>query len=123
VVRDVYQKNERVYVRYAIVNGGPTVYVPAPPEVFTLHSPRAPQSLIPLANTQLASDYPLKWKDDARVPVLDAELQAGSVRPGQSAHGVIAFDLPTGRPAGERTVVRLLFPADINGDVRAFLVL
>lgn len=123
VLQDVYQKDERVYVRYAIVNGGPTVYVPAQPQVFTLHSPRAAQSLIPLANTQLASDYPLKWKDEARVPLLDAELQAGGVRPGQSAHGVIAFDLPTDRPAGERTVVRLSFPADIIGDVRALLVL
>jgi hypothetical protein len=123
VLRDVYQKDERVYVRYVIVNRGPLIYVPAPPEVFTLHSPRAPQSLIPLANTQLASDYPLKWKDEARVRVLDAELQSGGVRPGQSAHGVIAFDLPSDRPAGERTVVRLSFPADITGDVRALLVL
>lgn len=123
VLQDVYQKDERVYVRYAIVNGGPTVYAPAQPEVFTLRSPRAPQSLIPLANTQLASDYPLRWRDEARVPVLDAELKPGGVRPGQSAHGVIAFRLPPDRPAGERTVVRLSFPADVSGAVRALLVL
>ena len=58
VLQDVYQKDERVYVRYAIVNGGPTVYVPAQPDVFTLHSPRAPQSLIPLANTQTGQRLP-----------------------------------------------------------------
>ena len=68
VVQDVYQKDGRIYLRYAIVNGSRTVYLPAAPEVFTLNSPRAPQSLIPLANSQLAGDYQLKWKDEARVP-------------------------------------------------------
>jgi hypothetical protein len=47
VVQDVYQKDGRVYLRYAIVNGGRTVYLSAAPEVFTLNSPRAPQSLVP----------------------------------------------------------------------------
>ena len=41
VLQDVYQKEGRVYLRYAIVNGGRTVYLPAAPEVFTLNSPRA----------------------------------------------------------------------------------
>ena len=58
-----------------------TVYLPAAPEVFTLNSPRAPQSLIPLANSQLAGDYQLKWKDEARVPVVHTELQAPVVLP------------------------------------------
>ena len=57
-MQDVYQKDGRVYLRYAIVNGGRTVYFPAAPDVFTLNSPRAPQSLIPLANSQLAGDLP-----------------------------------------------------------------
>jgi hypothetical protein len=123
VLLDVYQKDGRVYLRYAIVNGGRTVYLPAAPEVFTLNSPRAPQSLIPLANSQLASDYQLKWKDEARVPVVHTELQAPVVRPGQTAHGVIAFDLPTASEPGVRTVFKLAFPADTAGNVSAVLVL
>jgi hypothetical protein len=123
VVQDVYQNDGRVYLRYAIVNGGRTVYLPAAPEVFTLNSPRAPQSLIPLANSQLAGDYQLKWKDEARVPVFHTELQASVVRPGQTAHGVIAFDLPTASEPGVRTVVKLAFPADTAGNVSAILVL
>ena len=123
VLQDVYHKHDRVYVRYAIVNGGPTVYVPAAPQVFTLRSPRAPQTLIPLANTQLAGGYPLKWKDEARVPLVQAELQARTVEPGRTAHGVVAFDLPADRPAGDRLVVKLSFPADTAGDVQALLVL
>ncbi len=123
VVQDVYQKDGRIYLRYAIVNGGRTVYLPAAPEVFTLNSPRAPQSLIPLANSQLAGDYQLKWKDAARVAVVHTELQAPVIRPGQTAHGVIAFDLPTASEPGVRTVFKLAFPADTAGNVSAVLVL
>ena len=100
ILQDVYQKDGRVYLRYAIVNGGRTVYLPAAPEVFTLKSPRAPQSLIPLANSQLAGEYQLKWNGEARVPVVHSELQVPVVRPGQTALGVIAFDLPPSQPAG-----------------------
>jgi hypothetical protein len=123
VLQDVYQKDGRVYLRYAIVNGGRTVYLPAAPEVFTLNSPRAPQSLIPLANSQLAGDYQLKWKGEAPVPVVHTELQAPVVRPGQTAHGVIAFELPPASRPGVRTVVKLAFPADAAGTVTAVLVL
>ena len=123
VLQDVYQKDGRVYLRYAIVNGSRTVYLPAAPEVFTLNSPRGPQSLIPLANSQLAGDYQLKWKDAARVAVVHTELQAPVIRPGQTAHGVIAFDLPTASKPGVRTVFKLAFPADTAGNVSAVLVL
>ena len=123
VVQDVYQKDGRVYLRYAIVNGGRTVYLSAAPEVFTLNSPRAPQSLVPLANSQLAADYQIKWKGEAQVPIVHTELPAPVVRPGQTAHGVIAFDLPTASEPGLRTVVKLAFPADTAGNVSAVLVL
>lgn len=124
LLEDIYQKDGRVYLRYAIVNGGTTVYLPAAPDVFRLNSPHAPQSLIPLAHTQIAGDFQLRWKGTARVKVVEAELPASVLRPGQSAHGLVAFDLPTqsGQP-GERTVVRLSFPADGAENVSAVLVL
>src|ERR1700675_3504361 len=34
VIQDIYQKDGRIYLRYAIVNGSRTVYLPAAPEVF-----------------------------------------------------------------------------------------
>jgi hypothetical protein len=123
VLQDVYEKDSRIFLRYAIVNGSRTVYEPAAPDVFTLKSPRSPQSLIPLATTQLANDYPLRWKDQARLAVQHAEVQSSLVRPGQTAHGLIAFDLPARAQPGERTVVRLSFPADAIGRVTALLVL
>ena len=124
VLQDVYRKDGRVYVRYAIVNGGRTVYLPAAPEVFALRSPRAQQSLVTLANSQLAGDIQLRWKDEAQVQVVHAELQAPVVRPGQTAHGLIAFDLPSKNiDLGQRTVVKLAFPADGGDNVSAVLVL
>jgi len=124
VVQDVYRKDERVYVRYTIVNGGRAVYLPAAPEIFALRSPRAPQSLVTLANSQLAGDMQLRWKDEAPVQVIHAELQAPVVRPGQTAHGLVAFDLPSQNSGlGERTVVKLAFPPDGADNVSAVLVL
>jgi hypothetical protein len=124
VVQDLYRKDRRVYVRYAIVNGGRTVYLPAAPEVFALRSPRAPQSLVTLANSQLAGDMQLRWKDESPVQVIHAELQAPVVRPGQTAHGLIAFELPAQSGGlGDRTVVKLAFPADGADNVSAVLVL
>ena len=124
LLQDVYQRDGRVYLRYAIVNGGRTLYLPAAPQVFTLRSPHAPRSLIGLANSQIAGDFQLRWQDEAPVPVVHTELQATVVRPGETAHGLIAFDLPRPSPElGERTVVKFAFPADGAGNVSAVLVL
>ena len=124
IVQDVYRKDGRVYVRYAIVNGGRTNYLSAAPDVFALRSPRAKQSLVTLANSQLAGDVQLHWKGLAYVPVVHAELQAPVVKPGQTAHGVVAFDLPSQNGEREgRTVLKLAFPADDTAAVSAVLVL
>jgi hypothetical protein len=124
IVQDLYRKDGRVYVRYAIVNGGRAIYLPASPQVFALRSPRATQSLVTLANSQLAGDIQLRWKDEAQVPVVYSELQAPVVRPGQTAHGLVGFDLPSqNSERGERTVVKLTFPADGAANVSAVLVL
>jgi hypothetical protein len=123
LLQDIYENEGRVFLRYAIVNGSRTDYVPTVPDVFTLKSARSPQSLIPLANTQLPSDHPLRWKSQASVPVQHAEVQSPTVPPGQAAHGVVAFERPAPTSPGERTVVRLAFPADAIGVVSALLVL
>ena len=75
ILEDIYQKDGRVYVRYAIENGGSRIYLPATPAVFALKSPRAPQSLIGLANSQLAGEMQLRWRDEAPVPVVHGEIQ------------------------------------------------
>ena len=124
LLEDVYRKDGRVYVRYAIVNGGQSAYASTAPDVFALRSPRATQSLIALADSQLGGDFRLRWKDETQVPVIHSELQAPIIKPGQTAHGLIAFNLPSQNSGlGQRMVVRLVFPADSAGDVSAVLVL
>ena len=124
LLEDVYLKDGRVYVRYAIVNGGQDAYPSAAPDVFALRSPRAAQSLIPLAESQLGGNFQLRWKDETQVPVIHSELQAPIIRPGQTAHGLVAFNLPSQNgDLAQRTVVKLVFPADSAGDVSAVLVL
>lgn len=123
ILEDVYKKDGRVYLRYAIANNGPRAYLPATPVISALKSPHTQQSLVGLRNVQLAGDFQIRWKDEAGVPVVHGEMQAPILRPGQTAQGVVAFDMPKSAPSGQRTVLTLRFPEDgING-VSAFLVL
>jgi hypothetical protein len=65
----------------------------------------------------------LRWKDEAPVPVVHGEIQAPTVRPGQTAHGIVAFELPQSAGNGQRTVVAFRFPEDGVNSVSAVLVL
>ncbi len=123
ILEDIYQKEGRVYVRYAIENGGSRIYLPATPAVFALKSPHSARSLIGLANSQLAGDVQLRWKGEAPVRVIHGDTQVPVVKPGQSAHGIVAFELPQGAGNGQRTVVTLRFPEDGVNSVSAVLVL
>jgi hypothetical protein len=123
ILEDIYQKDGRIYVRYTIDNGSSRLYLPATPAVFALKSPHSAQSLVGLANSQLAGDVQLRWKEEAPVPVVHAEMQAPVVRPGQAAHGIVAFELPQGAGNGQRPVVTLRFPQDGVNSVNAVLVL
>ena len=123
ILEDIYQKDGRVYVRYAIENGGSRIYLPSTPAVFALKSAHSAQSLVGLANSQLAGDVQLRWKEEAPVLVVHGEMQAPVVRPGQTAHGIVAFELPQGSGNGQRTVVTLRFPDDGVNSVNAVLVM
>ena len=122
LLKDVYRRNNRVYLRYAIQNDGRAVYRPGTPGVFTLQSPRSPQSLYVLSGSQLAGDAAhLTAKGQTPLKVADNEVHASAVPPGGTAFGLVAFDVPaTG--AGP-TVFRLAFPPDSSGQVSALLVL
>jgi hypothetical protein len=123
ILEDIYQKDGRVYLRYAIENDGSRIYLPATPAVFALKSPHSAQSLVRLANSQLVGGVQLRWKGEAPIPVVHGETQAPVVSPGQTAHGIIAFDLPQDAGNGQRTVVTLRFPEDGVNSVNAVPVL
>jgi hypothetical protein len=124
LLKDVYRDNNRIYVRYLIRNEGRTAYQLACPDVFTLRSPRGPQSLYALAGSQLAGDQArVTAQGQAPVQVVNAETRASTVLPGGAALGLVAFDVSSWSITSTPTVLRFAFPSDSAGEVTALLVL
>lgn len=121
VIRDLYETDGRVFVRYAVRNYGTHPYSLDIPQVYVLHGARYPQSLYGLVNYQLADQQAvkLKVKEKTPVPVLESQLQASRIDPGQETLGVIALRLPSKR---EPTIFQFEFPSDDKGPIAAFLV-
>ena len=57
-VRDLYRKNHRLYLRYAVVNHSGAGYLPIRPVAWFLEGIRAQQSLIPAGERQLGAELP-----------------------------------------------------------------
>jgi hypothetical protein len=122
LIKDVYRSENKLYVRYAIQNDGRTAYQPSTPDVFTLRSPHAPISLIPLKGSQLAGNaVKVTSKTEIVTKVVESEVHTSIVPPGATAYGLIAFEAPKSSGA-EPAVIRFDFPSDSRGDVKALLV-
>jgi hypothetical protein len=122
ILKDIYRRDDRIYVRYAIQNKGPSTYVLGTPGVFTLRSPRSSSSLYMLSQAQLVGDgIRITSEGQAPVKVLNAEVHVNAVAPGSTTCGLIGFEWPprTNGPA----VVKFAFPPDGAGEVSAVLVL
>ena len=88
ILKDIYREGDRLYVRYAIQNRGRSTYVPGTPGVFTLRSPRSSSSLYALSQSQLVGDgIRLTSQGQAPVKVLNAEVHAKAVAPGDTTWG------------------------------------
>jgi len=121
-LRDFYEKDEKVYLRYAIRNNGQSAYQPGDPTVYSLQAARAPVSLISLRRTQLGESFGshVTAKSKEELKVVHSELEANVIEPGGATIGFLAFERP--QSAG-LTVLQLLFAADRNQEVTAMLVL
>jgi hypothetical protein len=124
LIKDVYRSENKLYVRYAIQNDGRTAYQPSTPDVFTLRSPHAPISLIPLKGSQLAGNaIKVTAKSEVVTKVVDSEVHASIVPPGSTTYGLVAFEAPKSSSPLSPSVIRFDFPPDSRGgDVKAFLV-
>jgi hypothetical protein len=122
ILKDIYRKDNRVYVRYEIQNKGRSAYVPGAPGVFTLRSPRSSTSLYALPESQiLGGGIRISSQGQVPVTVLDSQVHADAVAPGGATWGLVGFELPprTNGPA----VLEFAFPPDGDGEVSAVLVL
>ena len=123
-VRDLYRKNHRLYLRYAVVNHSGTGYVPIRPVAWFLEGARAQQSLIPAGERQLGEKLARSVRADAAtvVGVVDAD-QAAMVLAGGQGWGWVALEETRPSSPESVAVLRLQFAADVKGEVDALLVL
>ena len=121
VIRDLYEGDGRVLVRYAVRNRGTHAYDVTTPKVYALTGARYPQSLYSLVDSQLGDREAarLTIKQETPVPVLEGHLQSSHLAPGQESIGVVAVRLPT---STEPTVLRFQFADDDRERIAALLV-
>jgi hypothetical protein len=109
-ISDVYEKQGRLLVRYAVRNQGTGPYAVETPLVYQLDGVRSPQSLHNLANSQLGDEQAakLKAKQQTPVKVLDGQIQSAQIAPGEEAVGVVALQLASDT---HPTILRFQFPS------------
>lgn len=128
-IRDVYRKQDLVFVRYSIENRSSQTLRAGRPTVVSLNSPKFDQSLWSYQNAQLGAEYTTRLKTaGAPIPVKVAQCEPGiaDVSPGQAQMGLITLQLPisNSQPAkAQPTVLQILFPVDRLGTLTATLVL
>ena len=108
-ISDMYEKDGRLLIRYAVCNHGAQPYNIETPQVYQLDGVRSAQSLYGFVNSQLGDEQigKLKIKQETPVKVLDGPLQSARIAPGEEVVGVVALLVASGPSP---TVLRLQFP-------------
>ncbi len=122
LLKDVFQRENEVVIRYAVRNGSTEPYSLNTPQVFRLNVRGSQQSLYRLSNSQLTDSAVAHLKSHGQTPVevVDGEVRSPRVEPGEETVGVVGVKLPA---THSRTVLRLVFPEHRTGQPTATLVL
>jgi hypothetical protein len=129
LIRDVYRKQDEVFVRYSIENHSNQTFRTGRPTVVSLRGLKFDQSLWGYQNSQLGAEYTTRSKIvGAPIPVKITQCEPGvaEVAPGQARMGVMTLQLPAANPEGTKaqpTVLQILIPVDRAGNLTATLVL
>jgi hypothetical protein len=120
-IRDLYEGDGRLLVRYAVRNRGSHVYEMSGPQVYELTGVRYPQSLYPLVDSQLGDQESARVtaKQQTPIPVLENHVQSAHLAPGEESLGVVALRLPLDT---QPTILRFQFPNDEKQQISALLV-
>ena len=107
-ISDLYEKDGRLLIRYAVCNHGAQPYNIDTPQVYQLDGVRSPQSLYAFVNSQLGDEQvsKLKVKQETPVKVLDGHMQSEQIAPGEQVVGVVALQMAASQSP---TVLRLDF--------------
>lgn len=116
-ISDVYEKDGRLLVRYAVRNSTNEAYAVDRLTVYQLDGVRSPQSLYGLTNSQLSDEQAgkLKAKRETPIKVLDGETQPTPVAPGEEAVGVVSFEM---LESTQPTILRFEFPSPKPSDTK-----
>lgn len=116
-ISDIYEKEGRLLVRYAVRNYSNEPYILDRPTVHRLDGVRSPESLYGLVNSQLGDEQAgkLKAKGQTAMKLLDDETQPTRVAPGEEAVGVVSFAMPA---SPEPTILRFEFPSTELSDAQ-----
>lgn len=122
-LREWYEKDNRVYLRYALLNRSEMPYHSQEPKAVQLTDVHSAQSLIPLGGRQLGEKClrNLKAKQANPVAVLDAE-PIPPLLSGAPSLGWLVLEKPQ-HVAGMPPILKIEFTPDSRGDVAAVLVL
>jgi hypothetical protein len=120
-IRDLYEGDGRVLVRYAVRNRGNHVYDVSTPQVYELTGVHYSQSLYTLVDAQLGDQEAARVtaKGQTPVPILEGHIQAEHLAPGGESLGVVALHLPS---STEPTILRFQFANDDKQQIAALLV-
>jgi hypothetical protein len=120
-IRDLYEGDGRVLVRYAVRNRGNHVYDVSTPQVYELSGVHYSQSLYTLVDAQLGDQEAARVtaKRQTPVPVLEGHIQTEHLAPGAESLGVVALHLPS---STEPTILRFQFGNDDKQQIGALLV-
>ena len=118
-IRDLYEKDGRLLVRYAVRNNSAHAYEVTTPSVYVLPGVRYPQSLYGLVDSQLGDREAsrLDIKKQSPVAVIEGHVQSSHLQPGQQCLGLVALRIP---PSKEPMVLRFQFANDDREQVSGF---
>ena len=128
-IRDVYRKQDEVFVRYTVENRSEKTFRTGRPTVVSLSAPRFDTSLWALQNSRLGIGYSSRLRSQGEpvpVKITQAEPAIAEVGPGQVRVGVMTLQLPAtaGEPKkNQPPVLQFAFPVDRAGQLTATLVL
>jgi hypothetical protein len=123
LLKDVYREENRLFIRYAVLNGSKKPYDPGTLQAFTLDVP--PSSKLPRpGNHQLTDTEVKRLKSTVQrsARIVETDLRSQLVEPGRETVGVVGIELPAARENGH-AVLRLVFPPDGRRLVSAVLVM
>lgn len=129
LIRDVYRKQDVVFIRYSLENRSGQTLRAGRPSVVSLNGPKFDQSLWSYQNSQLGAEYTARIKTTGTptpVKVTQCEPGIAEISPGQALTGLITLQLPAANPQAAKvqpTVLQILFPIDRMGNLTATLVL